>query len=121
MNFYLKNTFEFSFSFKYNLFNSNSEHCTDNRNTEDEVLKIATDIGGTFTDLVFTDEKGNLHFDKGHTTPGHFEDGILNVLGRHVTEDSLIESFIHGSTVIINTLTERKGGRSWVNYNKGLP
>ncbi|QGG51098.1 hydantoinase/oxoprolinase family protein [Lysinibacillus pakistanensis] len=83
-------------------------------------MKIATDIGGTFTDLVYTDEKGNLHFDKGHTTPGHFEDGILNVLGRHVTEDSLIESFIHGSTVIINTLTERKGGVVGLITTKGF-
>ncbi|MGF0469546.1 hydantoinase/oxoprolinase family protein [Lysinibacillus fusiformis] len=83
-------------------------------------MKIATDIGGTFTDLVYTDEKGSLHFDKGHTTPGHFEDGILNVLGRHVTEDSLIESFIHGSTVIINTLTERKGGVVGLITTKGF-
>ncbi|MGE7915480.1 hydantoinase/oxoprolinase family protein [Lysinibacillus xylanilyticus] len=83
-------------------------------------MKIATDIGGTFTDLVFTDEKGNLHFDKGHTTPGHFEDGILNVLERHVTEDSLIESFIHGSTIIINTLTERKGGIVGLITTKGF-
>ncbi|EON72587.1 hydantoinase/oxoprolinase family protein [Lysinibacillus sphaericus] len=83
-------------------------------------MKIATDIGGTFTDLVFTDEKGNLHFDKGHTTPGHFEDGILNVLSRHVTEQSLVESFIHGSTVIINTLTERKGGVVGLITTKGF-
>ncbi|KOS63424.1 hydantoinase/oxoprolinase family protein [Lysinibacillus sp. FJAT-14222] len=83
-------------------------------------MKIATDIGGTFTDLVYTDEKGNLHFDKGHTTPGHFEDGILNVLERHVTEDSLVESFIHGSTVIINTLTERKGGIVGLITTKGF-
>lgn len=83
-------------------------------------MKIATDIGGTFTDLVYTDEKGNLHFDKGHTTPGHFEDGILNVLERHVTEDSLVESFIHGSTIIINTLTERKGGKVGLITTKGF-
>ncbi|WP_285397243.1 hydantoinase/oxoprolinase family protein [Lysinibacillus sp. fls2-241-R2A-57] len=83
-------------------------------------MKIATDIGGTFTDLVYTDENRNLHFDKGHTTPGHFEDGILNVLERHVTEDSLIESFIHGSTIIINTLTERKGGIVGLITTKGF-
>ncbi|MFF2177624.1 hydantoinase/oxoprolinase family protein [Lysinibacillus sp. NPDC058147] len=83
-------------------------------------MKIATDIGGTFTDLVYTDDKGNLHFDKGHTTPGHFEDGILNVLEKHVTEDSLVESFIHGSTVIINTLTERKGGKVGLITTKGF-
>ncbi|MGE7998875.1 hydantoinase/oxoprolinase family protein [Lysinibacillus sp. NPDC093190] len=83
-------------------------------------MKIATDIGGTFTDLVYTDEKGDLHFDKGHTTPGHFEDGILNVLEGHVTEDSLVESFTHGSTVIINTLTERKGGKVGLITTKGF-
>ena len=68
MNFYLKNTLNF-------LFLLNIIYLILIRNTvpiigtwRDEVLKIATDIGGTFTDLVFTDEKGNLHFDKGHTT-----------------------------------------------------
>lgn len=120
MNFYLKNTLNFLFLLNiiYLILIRNTVPIIGTR--RDEVLKIATDIGGTFTDLVFTDEKGNLHFDKGHTTPGHFEDGILNVLGRHVTEDSLIESFIHGSTVIINTLTERKGGVVGLITTKGF-
>lgn len=120
MNFYLKNTLNFLslLHIIYLILNWNTVPIIGTRRDED--LKIATDIGGTFTDLVYTDEKGNLHFDKGHTTPGHFEDGILNVLGRHVTEDSLIESFIHGSTVIINTLTERKGGVVGLITTKGF-
>ncbi len=120
MNFYLKNTLNFLFLLNiiYLILIRNTVPIIGTR--RGEVLKIATDIGGTFTDLVFTDEKGNLHFDKGHTTPGHFEDGILNVLGRHITEDSLIESFIHGSTVIINTLTERKGGVVGLITTKGF-
>ena len=40
-------------------------------------LRIATDIGGTFTDLVAVDEKGKTILGKSHTTPPNFEEGVI--------------------------------------------
>ena len=43
-------------------------------------LKVATDIGGTFTDLVAIDESGSLILEKAHTTPPNFDQGVMDVL-----------------------------------------
>jgi N-methylhydantoinase A len=40
-------------------------------------LRISTDIGGTFTDLVCVDEKGELKVSKASTTPGNYVDWIF--------------------------------------------
>lgn len=48
--------------------------------------RVCTDVGGTFTDLVYfeTDEGGQQHVRvaKADTTPPNYEEGILNVLDR---------------------------------------
>lgn len=72
-------------------------------------MRVATDIGGTFTDLVYADNHGNFGVAKAHTTPSEFEEGVMNVLQKSRINPESIELFIHGSTVIINALTERKG------------
>ena len=43
-------------------------------------MKVATDIGGTFTDLVAIDENGSLILEKAHTTPPNFDQGVMDVL-----------------------------------------
>ncbi|MFR5782536.1 MAG: hydantoinase/oxoprolinase N-terminal domain-containing protein [Oscillospiraceae bacterium] len=43
-------------------------------------MRVATDIGGTFTDLVAISEDGALVQEKAHTTPPNFEAGVMNVL-----------------------------------------
>lgn len=40
---------------------------------EEPNMKVATDIGGTFTDLVAIDENGSLILEKAHTTPPNFD------------------------------------------------
>lgn len=83
-------------------------------------MRIATDIGGTFTDLVYIDEKGNVGTGKDHTTPGNYEKGILNVIEKNDIDPNDIDIFIHGSTVVINTLTERKGAKVGLITTKGM-
>lgn len=77
-------------------------------------MRIATDIGGTFTDLVHLDEDtGEIGLAKASTTPPFFERGVLDALagaGMHQAED--VSSFIHGTTVVINTVTERTGAKT---------
>lgn len=76
-------------------------------------LRVATDVGGTFTDLVTfaTDENGRqiIRTAKSDTTPPNFEQGVLNVLAKADIKPADIDFFAHGTTVVINALTERKG------------
>lgn len=83
-------------------------------------MRVATDIGGTFTDLVYVDEKGNVQVEKSSTTPPNFEKGVLEVIRKSGINASEIEEFIHGSTVVINAITERKGVKTALITTKGF-
>ncbi|WP_419910047.1 hydantoinase/oxoprolinase family protein [Hoeflea sp.] len=76
-------------------------------------IRVATDVGGTFTDLVCfeTDENGvaSVRTAKSDTTPPDFEKGVLNVLEKGGVDPGSVDFLAHGTTVVINALTERKG------------
>jgi N-methylhydantoinase A len=81
--------------------------------------RAAVDIGGTFTDLVYLDgEGGEVGLGKGSTTPGRFEDGVMEVLGDAALDE--VEFLAHGTTVIINTLTEHKGAVTALLTTRGF-
>ena len=82
-------------------------------------MRVATDIGGTFTDLVYVDDQGTFGYAKSHTTPPNFEDGVINVIRKSSVDFDEIDMFIHGSTVVINALTERKGVKVGLLTTKG--
>ena len=83
-------------------------------------MKVATDIGGTFTDLVAIDEFGSLILEKAHTTPPNFDQGVMDVLEKSGLEPQSIDAFFHGTTTIINALTERKGAKTALITTKGF-
>ncbi|MFP3917954.1 hydantoinase/oxoprolinase family protein [Lysinibacillus telephonicus] len=83
-------------------------------------MRIATDIGGTFTDLVYVDDLGNFGIAKSSTTPPHFENGVIDVLDKIGETGKNSDMFIHGTTVIINALTERKGAKTGLITTKGF-
>lgn len=85
-----------------------------------EKMRVATDIGGTFTDLVYVDHDGEVKVDKAHTTPPNFEQGVMNVLEKETINPKEIETFIHGTTVIINALTEKTGAKTGLITTKGF-
>jgi N-methylhydantoinase A len=76
-------------------------------------LRLAADIGGTFTDIaIFDDKTGALTFGKALSTPQRLVDGISSGVvkaGSHYAAASL---FLHGSTVAINTILERTGANT---------
>lgn len=77
-------------------------------------IRAATDVGGTFTDLVYfsTDPvtgAQEIVTAKSDTTPPDFEQGVLNVMRKSGVSSSDIAFLAHGTTLIINALTERKG------------
>ncbi len=76
--------------------------------------RVATDVGGTFTDLVCfeTDTQtgtSRIITAKTDTTPPDFEQGVLNVLDKGGIDAAEVDFLVHGTTVVINALTERKG------------
>ena len=88
-------------------------------------MRIATDIGGTFTDLVALSDDGALRVVKASTTPPHFERGIADALERLRAQTSAtaldaVEVFLHGTTVVINTITERAGARVGLITTRGF-
>lgn len=90
-------------------------------------LRISTDIGGTFTDLVSVDENGDLKVVKVSTTSQDFSRGIfdaLDLLGEQYNmsiNDLLKQSnvFIHGSTVSTNALIVKKVAKIGLILTKG--
>jgi N-methylhydantoinase A len=72
-------------------------------------MRVATDVGGTFTDYVAFDETGGrLVAAKSSTTP-NIVDGIVECFRKGETRVPAVSHFVHGSTIAINTVIERKG------------
>jgi len=83
---------------------------------ETTITRVATDVGGTFTDLVCFEidaatGESRVLTAKSDTTPPDYERGVLNVLDKAGVDPSSIDFLAHGTTVVINALTERKGVR----------
>ena len=83
------------------------------------MIRAATDIGGTFTDLVYVDN-GRISCIKSHTTPGKFEEGVINTLEKSEIARAKVGFFAHGSTIVINSLTERKGVKTGLITTMGF-
>ncbi len=89
-------------------------------------MRVATDIGGTFTDLVClefdkkTGKPTGVSVAKSDTTPSNFEQGILDTIKKGNVNLKEIDFFAHGTTVVINALTERKGAKTALITTKGF-
>lgn len=83
-------------------------------------MRVATDIGGTFTDLVAVDSEGEIIVGKSDTTPSNFEKGIFDVIEKSNIDFKDIEMFFHGTTVVINALTEKQGVKTGLITTKGF-
>ena len=79
--------------------------------------RLGVDIGGTFTDLALYDvERDRIEFAKTPSTPADqtlaVAEGVRLLVDRYGLDPGDIDFFIHGTTVAINTLLERKGART---------
>jgi N-methylhydantoinase A len=84
-------------------------------------IRLAVDIGGTFTDLVAVDTvTGHVARAKADTTPGHLSDGVLSALARSGVTAGSVAEFIHGTTVVINAVTERRGAPTALVTTRGF-
>jgi len=76
-------------------------------------LRLAADIGGTFTDIaIFDDKSGALTFGKSLSTPDRLVEGISSGVEKAGSNYAAASLFLHGSTVAINTILERTGAKT---------
>ena len=84
-------------------------------------LRLAADIGGTFTDIAVFDEKtGALTFGKALSTPAHLVEGISAGVAKAGSDYRAAGLFLHGSTVAINTMLERTGAKAALLITEGF-
>lgn len=89
-------------------------------------IRLATDIGGTFTDVVsyeYDERTGKLKsIDsiKADTTPSNFEKGVINGIDKAEISLEDVDFLAHGTTVVINALTERKGAKTGLITTRGF-
>jgi len=75
--------------------------------------RLASDIGGTFTDLVyFDDQTGVLKVEKSLTTPKNLTKGVEDTIRLAQIDPNTVDFFVHGGTTVINAITERKGAKT---------
>jgi len=85
-------------------------------------VRVAIDVGGTFTDLCALNETtGEYTFVKDVTTPENYAGGVINVVRKSGIRGEAMNRFIGtGSTMVINALTERKGAKTFLVTTKGF-
>lgn len=84
-------------------------------------LRFAADIGGTFTDIVaFNERTGAIELGKTLSTPNQLINGILEGLQKANVSIKDANLFLHGSTVAINTMLERKGAMCALITTRGF-
>ncbi len=87
----------------------------------DARLRVAVDIGGTFTDMAAFDEvTGQLLFGKALSTHGQLVNGIQATLDSADIDLRDGHLFLHGSTIAINTLLERNGAKTALLITEGF-
>jgi len=85
------------------------------------------DIGGTFTDCVLMDERGQLTIAKAPSTPPNFADGVLEAIARAARRIGMdlpklldaITVLAHGTTVGTNTIIQRRGAKVGLITTRG--
>ncbi|WP_426959430.1 hydantoinase/oxoprolinase family protein [Muricoccus radiodurans] len=88
-------------------------------------IRIGVDVGGTFTDFVLVDDaKGRVLNGKRLTTPDDPGRAILEGLDRILAEAGAgyadVRGVVHGTTLVTNTVIERKGARVGLITTRGF-
>lgn len=87
------------------------------------LLRIAADVGGTFTDIACLDAQGELYTCKVPSTPHDYAEAIVTGI-RAIARDRLLDGdateVLHASTVATNAILEGKGARTALITTKGF-
>ena len=86
-------------------------------------LRLGVDIGGTFTDLLLADESGVIMTLKTPSVPQAPEQAVMNGMDDLIHKGINLKDinvFIHGTTLAVNTLIERKGYKTALLVTRGF-
>lgn len=83
-------------------------------------MRVAVDIGGTFTDAVVIDDDGNTSTAKALTTPSRLYDGVLSALDQLGIDWTRLDSITNGTTAGLNAFLERRGARVALLTTRGF-
>ena len=90
-------------------------------NGQSAKLRLSADIGGTFTDVAVLDPAdGSVRLGKALSTPDDLVRGIFDAIDAAGVAVSAADLMIHGSTVAINAILERKGARTALITTEGF-
>ena len=105
------------------LLGANAEQCRPPQlfRLDPQRLRLAADIGGTFTDVAAFDESTRrLLLGKSLSTPRAMVEGIEAGVSKAGTAFKEAGLFLHGSTVAINTMLERTGAKTALVTTRGF-
>lgn len=93
--------------------------------SDNKFYRLGCDIGGTFTDFVLlNDETGEMQINKCLTTPGDpsdaVEQGIRELEEKTPDIVGKLDEVIHGTTLVINSIIERKGAKTGLITTRGF-
>jgi N-methylhydantoinase A len=87
-------------------------------------FRVAVDIGGTFTDIVFLDADGRLHIKKVSSSVEDYAyaivDGLREVFDETGLDGGDVVEVLHGTTVASNALLELRGARTGLITTRGF-
>lgn len=90
-------------------------------------FRVGVDTGGTFTDAISMDEKGNVATAKEATTPKDLKQGFINVLYALAERNGLdfgqfisqVTTIVHGTTQGTNTILTKTGPKTGTLSTEG--
>jgi N-methylhydantoinase A len=89
-----------------------------------ESLRVAADIGGTFTDLAFISRDGLVATRKVPSTPDNYAHAVIRGIEELMAEQELdkgaIAEVLHGCTIATNTILEHKGAKTALITTRGF-
>jgi N-methylhydantoinase A len=84
-------------------------------------VRVAVDIGGTFTDLVASTASGDrVIYSKSLTTYDSLSNGVFECLRLAEIDLRDVDYFFHGSTIAINTVIQRHGAKTGLVTTEGF-
>lgn len=87
-------------------------------------FRVGVDIGGTFTDIVFLGDNGQVLARKIASTPDDYSEAVLNGIKNGVAELGItagsVSEVSHGFTVATNAIIEQKGAKTALISTEGF-
>ncbi len=87
-------------------------------------FRVGVDIGGTFTDIVFLNDRGALHTKKVSSSVDNYARAIVEGIGEVFRDQGLeapaVDEVLHATTVASNAILEQKGARTGLITTRGF-